>query len=220
MISNKELVELRSELTKSRDMFKNSIDGIITRKGIDISGKPFTKLYNEQLVATGDYIIQLCLRQINQFNKSIKEVDAKIAVAIKNDPISLLVKTIPGIDDYSALVISTEIIDIGRFDESHKLSAYAGLVPSVKISSDNTIHYGSITKKGSHILRKVMTECVHTHMEYAPDSPITEFYNRFKATKGSEKATVAAASKMLRVIHCMLREKKEFTQNYQNHNSI
>jgi hypothetical protein len=59
----------------------------------------------------------------------------------------------------------------------------------------------------------VLTECVHTHIRYEKDSNITRFYNKLAKKKGTAKATVAAASKLLRVIYCMLKEGREY-QHY------
>ena len=55
----------------------------------------------------------------------------------------------------------------------------------------------------------------HTHVRYAnDDSDITKFYRRLAKKRGTSKATVAAASKLLRVIYWMLKEKREFVQCY------
>ena len=53
-------------------------------------------------------------------------------------------QTIPGIGLFSAVLIYSEIGDITRFQDSTKLLSYAGLVPSVRQSSD-TVHYDHIT---------------------------------------------------------------------------
>ena len=63
-------------------------------------------------------------------------------------------------------------------------------------------------------LRWVLTECIHTHAIHAKDSDITKFYNRIKKKRGSSKAAVAGASKILRVIYWMLKERREFVPNY------
>ena len=52
------------------------------------------------------------------------------------------------IDKFSAMLISTEIVDITRFSTPWKLVSYAGLAPSTRESSEK-IKTGSITKQGS-----------------------------------------------------------------------
>ena len=124
-----------------------------------------------------------------------------------------LLTSIPGVGRYTALTVSAEIGDVSRFSDSHRLCAYAGIVPSVRNSAD-VVHHGRITKIGSRMLRWILAEAVHTHARYAPDSDITAFYRRLSKRRGTAKATIAAASKMLRVIYWMLSEKREFVLHY------
>ena len=60
------------------------------------------------------------------------------------------------------------------------------------------------------MMRWLLVETIHTYVRYAPDSDITKFYKRLAKKRGTSKAVVAAASKMLRVIYWMLKEKREF----------
>ena len=58
--------------------------------------------------------------------------------------------------------------------------------------------------------RWVLTECVLSHIRHVKNSYITEFYTRIKRKRGSGKAIVIAASKMLRIMYGMLKERKEY----------
>jgi transposase len=213
IVKHRQLVRYRKKLIQWRTALKNSIHGILLQEGIKIPGVTFTITYNRKLMSLGDYRIDGFLRQINYLNLQIAEINSKVYAAVKTSPDAILIKSIPGIGDYSSLVIASEIADIARFNDSHKLAAYAGVVPSVRNSAD-TIHHGSITKRGSMTLRWVLTQCVHAHAIHAKDSDITKFYNRIKKKRGSSKAAVATSSKILRVIYWMLKERREFVQNY------
>ena len=46
------------------------------------------------------------------------------------------------------------------------------------------------------------------------DSDVTKFYRCLAKKRGTSKAAVVAASKMLRVIYWMLKEKRGFVTNY------
>ena len=78
-----------------------------------------------------DYRIHGYLRNIDAANDLIAQADVRIADAVKASPNAMLLKTIPWVGNYSALIISSEIGDIARFHRPEKLSAYAGIVPSV-----------------------------------------------------------------------------------------
>ncbi|MEM4378988.1 MAG: hypothetical protein QXX85_08415 [Candidatus Nitrosotenuis sp.] len=80
--------------------------------------------------------------------------------------------------------------------------------------TDKVIIFFCWIQTGSGHLRWALTECIHTHTRYERNSNITRFYKRVAKKKGAAKATVAAASKLLRVIYCMLREHREYRKHY------
>ncbi len=148
-VEQRQLVRDRKKPVQWRTAVKNSIHGILLQEGIKIPGVTSTEIYNKRLKALEDYRIDGFLRQVNHLNLQIAEINSKVYAAVKTGPDAILIKSIPGIGNYSALVISSEIADIGRFNDSHKLCAYAGVVSSVRNSAD-AIHHGNITKRGRH----------------------------------------------------------------------
>ena len=73
---------------------------------------------------------------------------------VNDNPDVCILTSIPGVGPYTALSIFSEIAEISRFSNSHKLCAYAGIVPSVRNSAD-TIHHRRITKRGKHHAKMV-----------------------------------------------------------------
>jgi transposase len=207
----RELVRHRAFLVRTRAKMKNKVHGILLMDGIRITDakKPFSKKYIEKLKELHNYRIDGYLRIIESLDSEIDNTSKMILAAAKEDSMARLLMSIPGVGYYSALLISSEIGDIDRFADSHHLCSYAGLVPSTYSSAATTYH-GKITKMGSKYLRWALTECVHTHIRYQSNSNITKFYNRISKKKGTAKATVAAASKLLRVIYCILKERREY----------
>ena len=208
-IDNRKLARYRGTLVRNRTGLKNSIHGILLQLGFKGRGTPFSPGWLMRVRGINDYRIHGYLRNIDAVNGLIAQADVRIADAVKASPNAMLLKTIPGVGNYSALIISSEIGDIARFHRPEKLSAYAGIVPSVRNSAE-IVQHGRITRRGSRSLRWILTECVHSHVRYARDSYITDCYNRIAKKRGKGKATMAAASKMLRVMHIVLTEKKEY----------
>ncbi len=136
IVKHRQLVRYRKKLVQWRTSLKNSVHGILLQEGIKIPGVPFTVTYNERLTSLGDYRIDGFLRQIGHINLQIAEINSRVYAAVKASPDAMIIKSIPGIGDYSSLVIAAEIADINRFNDSHKLCAYAGVVPSVRNSAD------------------------------------------------------------------------------------
>lgn len=208
----RELVRHRAFLVRTRTKMKNKIHSILLMSGIRIGEKyPFSAAYVKRLKELHNYRIDSYLSVMESLDGTIADVSKKIRQTAAEDEMARLLMTVPGIGYYSALLISSEIGDVSRFPDSHHLCAYAGLVPSVH-SSGGVTYTGKITKTGSRYLRWTLTECVHSHARYEKESNITRFYNRIAVRRGKAKATVAAASKMLRMIYWMLKERREYLQ--------
>jgi transposase len=114
-------------------------------------------------------------------------VSKKILMLAKEDEMASVLMTIPGVGYYSALLIVSEIGDINRFPDSYHLCSYAGLVPSTYSSGGITYHGSIRTNKSSNI---------------------TQFYTRLAKIKGNSKAALATASKLLKVVYWVMKEKR------------
>ncbi len=213
IVQYRQLVRHRHKIVRIIVKMKNSIHGITLQEGIHIKATPFSSEHIRALGKLESYRIDSYLQSIKFHKKEVAKIDSMIRRMVNDNPDVCILTSISGVGPYTALSIFSEIAEISRFSNSHKLCAYAGIVPSVRNSAD-TIHHGRITKRGSMTLRWVLTECIHTHAIHAKDSDITKFYNRIKKKRGTSKAAVAGASKILRVIYWMLKERREFVQNY------
>ena len=212
----RDLVRHRAMLVRMRTKVKNRIHGIMLIKGINNNNNglsnshPFSNKYNEKLRALNDYRISSHLDIIESLDNQISDVSKKILSIAKQDETAKLLMTIPGIGYYSVILIISEIGDINRFPDSYHLCSYAGLVPSTHSSGGITYH-GKITKTGNKYLRWIMLECVHAHVRTDKNnSNITRFYERLSKRKGAPKAAVAAASKLLRVVYWIMKERREY----------
>ena len=207
----RDLVRHRMCLGDMRRRMKVSIHAILLMDGIRIPGTPFTKKYVQELGALRNYRIDNYLAVIDSVNAAIRDADRRIRAAVRerDEKDARLLTSIPGISYYSALVIVSEIGDITRFADSHRLCSYAGLVPSTHSSGGRTRH-GRITKRGSRYLRWILIECVQSNKRTSQDNDLMDFYRRVAARKGPAKATVAAASKLARMVYWVLKEQREF----------
>jgi len=108
--------------------------------------------------------------------------------------------SLPGVDVRTALLLKSEIGPISRFGD-YKLVSWAGLAPRVHQSGD-VLWNGGITHEGSGILRWAMVEAARSAVRY--DESFCEFYGQVKARSGGQKAVVAVANKMLKIVWVML----------------
>jgi transposase len=80
--------------------------------------------------------------------------------------------------------------------------------PSSLYKSGSVERHGHINKQGSRLLRWVMVECAEVAMVH--DARLGEFYERVGRRRGEQKALVAVACKMLKIIWFMLTRKERY----------
>jgi len=127
----------------------------------------------------------------------------------KRRPDAQLIATILGIGFYGALLIHAEIDDINRFPDPESLAAYGGVVPTVRQSA-STVYYGGVSKEGSAHLRWKLTEMVHIHKYFHPESRLSRFHSKLEKRRGKNKATIATARKLVHVIYWMLKTREPY----------
>ena len=217
-MAGRNLVRHRRYLVDSRTSLKNKIHAILLMNGIRTKHAGFTKRHVEELRRIRDYRIDAYLRTMETVNESLKEADKMIEKTVNDETRgnAKLLSSIPGVGYYSALVIASEIGDVSRFSDSHHLCSYAGLAPSTRSSGGKTRH-GGITKRGNPLLRSVLSECVLSHRRIRKDGQLAEFHSRIARKKGNPKATVATASKLLRICYWLLVEQREYAEKMENH---
>ena len=75
----------------------------------------------------------------------IDRIDAELRQHAKADPRVKILTTLPGVGEFTALVMLAEIGDITRFGSARKLASWAGLTPTVR-GSDLHVRHGHISK--------------------------------------------------------------------------
>lgn len=71
-----------------------------------------------------------------------------------------LLMTIPDVSFYSSSLITAEIGEIDRFDETAEVVSYAGMDPVVRESSDLRTE-GGISKRRNGDLRWILVQCAN-----------------------------------------------------------
>jgi transposase len=153
------------------------------------------------------------LRIIAGLRSLIRDIDRHIAAVAATIPEARLLATIPGIGPQRALVICAEALPIQRFFTPGHLASYAGLVPRSKQSGLSPIKYGEIPAGANRWLRGALVRAVVSHVQSAPNSWLTRYYLTQKERLGWPTARVAAARKLARAIHAMLRTTRPWTDN-------
>ncbi|MBS11996.1 MAG: hypothetical protein CME19_10405 [Gemmatimonadetes bacterium] len=72
--------------------------------------------------------------QADLFSRQISELEKKIKLSIKNEPVFDLLKSILGIKDILGMTVYYEVGDIQRFKSDRNFSSYCRLAPPIAVS--------------------------------------------------------------------------------------
>jgi transposase len=109
-------------------------------------------------------------------------------------------------------ILLSVIGDIHDFADEGKLAAYFGIVPRVN-NSNETERSGRITKRGSKLGRTALVQCALIAQRYSPY--LKKFYEKTKARRGTGKAIIALARKLLGIVYRTLKNNWVF-QDFPN----
>lgn len=207
------LVETRDRMVKLRTVLLNKIHGLLNAQGIKLkkeslsSRKGLQRALGYKIDTVAQLEIEIIVEQLAPLNKSIERLEEVINEQAKKLEGYDNVISIKGIGEKSAAILLSVIGDVNEFASENKLAAYFGLVPRVS-SSNKTERNGRITKRGSKLGRTTLVQCALVAKKYS--GYLKKFYERIKAKRGSGKAIIATAKKLLSVIYHTLKNKWVF----------
>jgi transposase len=198
----------RDKLVKLRTTLINKIHALHVAYGIKSKKSSFSSRRGLQaaLNRTWDELtraeLEVVVSQIGSLNEGIKQLERQLIKHGQQLAGHRNLTSIKGIGDKSAAVLLSVIGDVSDFAGEDKLASYFGLVPRVA-NSNETIHHGRITKRGSKLGRTTLVQCTLIAVRYS--SYLKKFYERIKQKKGAGKAIIATARKFLGIIYRTLK---------------
>lgn len=199
----KSMSSTRDKLVKARSVLKNKIHNILNYHGIQSkkedysSNKKLNQVLSYKLNEATMFELGIIVDEIKHLNENIKKLEDKMTSLGSKLKGFENITSIKGIGSKSATILLSIIGNINDFQDEKKLAAYMGMVPRVSQSND-TIHHGRITKQGSKLGRTTLVQCTLIAKKYSPY--LKDFYERIKKKRGSGKAIIATARKLLGII--------------------
>ena len=216
----------RTSLVRRRTECKNTIHSVLHRNLVrqehsDLYGKAGRE-WLESVIrgegACGVPVRELDRLRVGSLLNEIDRIDALVAdlesviasyIAVRplfKDQLDRLM-SIPGINLVTGAGIIATIGDVTRFPDKKKLSAYFGVVPSVKQSGD-TSRNGRITKQGRAEARWLLIEAAEA-LRKVP-GPMRALYRRVARRKNHNIAVVAVARKLVELVHHLLTREEDY----------
>jgi len=207
------LTQTRDTLVKLRTALKNKVNNILSAHGINLEKEALSseKKLSEVLGMKFDPMIRIELKviveQIRSLNQSIAELEKTITEEGSKLEGHKNLTSIKGIGPLTGSILLSVIGDINDFADEGKLAAYFGIVPRVS-NSNETEHSGRITKRGNKLGRTALVQCALVAQRYSPY--LKRHYEKIKARRGTGKAIIALARKLLGIIYRTLKNKWVF----------
>lgn len=213
------LIAFRQQLVRRRGKVKNHIRDLLLSEGqiLPRGAKCWTQLGRAHLAALAKPCretelhelwrgqLQVELRQLEELQRDIEQVEEKLDAIAKAEPRVALLRTIPGVGPRLSEAIVALLDEPERFDNAREVSAYVGMVPK-ELDSGETMRRGRITKHGSRLVRSLLVEVAWAGLRY--NSWVRETFQRISGGKKSRKkiAIVAVGRQLLVRCWAMLRD--------------
>ena len=148
------------------------------------------------------FTLKQLLAHINHLDAQITAFDQQLALQLADyRPALQLLTTLPGVDETSAALLLVEIGDnMSVFGSAGRMASWAGLCPGNNESAGK--RKSGKTRKGNAWVRRILCECAQaarrTRCQFKAK------YEAIAARRGSKKAIIAIAHKLLRTVFVML----------------
>jgi transposase len=204
----RELVRYRAKLVALRSGLKAQVHAVMAKEGVlptvadMFGGKGNAQL--DAIAMTENYRTRVeSLRDlIELYDRQVTMLEGQIHQQLRLHRGYRAIQAIDGVGRTIAAVLVAEIGDVDRFRSAEALCSWAGLTPKHR-ESDTTVRRGRITKQGSRLVRWALIEAVS---RYHGGPTLAPGFRRLAERRGTNKARVAVARKVLTLVYYGLRD--------------
>jgi len=173
----------------------------------------------DHLRTLNDPVLNSLLDRASDAKRRYNETEKMLSREFKDDRMTQLLLTIPGVGIKTATMVSSMTVDISRFPDAAHFAAYFGVVPKKRESADHDPRCG-ITRRGNDRARWALYQATMVHINYCEDSSVTRLFERVAGPKASsggrrnyKKGITAASRKLLVVMYQMIATDTEFRKD-------
>jgi len=155
--------------------------------------------------------------EIHSLKHRLAELEAQLDEMAKHSEVCRRLRTIPGVGLIASTAFAGGVGDIATFRSGRRFASWLGLTPK-EHSSGSKRHLGSINKLGDSYLRMllvhggraVLWSADMTQRAGRPLDALRSWALRVRARAGHNKAAVAVANKLARLIWATWRRQQDF----------
>lgn len=153
--------------------------------------------------------------EILELERRMRSVEHQLRALARQLPVVARLRTIPGVGLITATALLAFVGDVGRFPTARRFASYLGLTPRER-SSGLRRRLGAISKRGDVYLRMLLTHGARAVLFKAksrenPDR-LRGWALRVQQHRGHNKAAIALANKLARIVWAVWRRNVPFTE--------
>jgi transposase len=165
--------------------------------------------------------IEATLAEIAALEQRRAELERELDGLTRDDPVVASLRSIPGIGPLSATALRAALVDIQRFGSGRHLASWLGLTAR-EHSSGERRRLGRISKRGDVYLRMLLIHGARAVLNASSSAarrgrPLDRLRTWALATRqrcGYNKATVALANKLARIVWATWKYQRRFDGNW------
>jgi len=212
------LVRHRQFLHKGRTQLRNKIRRVLSDYNADrrdLFSRPITTHLEAVPLSDSDrFIVTQMLEQLEQLEGQLATLRQRLRQFAATAPEAeargrRALRSVTGVGEVTAEVVLAEVGDVSRFRSAKQVVAYAGLAPGRRESAGKARDLG-ITKRGSALLRWVLVEAAWQAVRRS--AHWRGIYEGLKRRRGSRRAIVAVARRLLGVLVALLRSGQAYRE--------
>jgi transposase len=176
------------------------------------------KIHGEEVLGfPSKDVVRSLNRQLKHLKKEIEVLEEKLLKNVKSEyqESLILLKTIPGIGDKTALMLLVFTDGFQRFTSSRELCSYAGITPIIRQSGTSINGRPRMSKMGNPKLRNLLFMCSFNACKY--NQGCKALYDRIVAKGKSKKlALIAVCNKLLKQAFSIVKNRTPYDQNHRS----
>ncbi|WP_126452924.1 IS110 family transposase [Sulfuriflexus mobilis] len=220
------LHRLREQWKATRVARINALRGILREFGVLVPMGPRAAISTAgevlpSLPALLQSSVQVVLEELSDIETRIRELEKQLKQAARDDVVIQQFMHIQGIGLLCATAMRASVQSPAQFKNGRQLSAWLGITPR-EFSSGDHRYLGRISKRGDkylrtlliHGARSVMARIKRLQHDNRPLSALQLWAAQLEQRVGHNKATVALANKLVRILWATWMHQREFDANY------
>jgi len=226
------LHRLRSQWLSTRQRYLATLRGILREFGIMIPlGPSVAKAHIGLALAQADSDIPQGLRpalvqmlqEIAPLEEKILSVERQLATLTRADKCVQQLREIPGVGLLTSTALLSTVGDIQRFPTGRHFACWLGLTPSERSSAERR-RLGKISKQGDvycrtllvHGARSALLAAHRSQRSGKPLDRLRRWALNCERVRGHNKATVALANRLARIVWATWKYERPFDGNWAN----